>query len=468
MNTVRTFATVVTLIALFIVTASSAEDLRLPDAERIMLDNGTVLILSEKHDVPLIGLRAIMQGGAVADPVDKNGLASLFASLLEKGAGDRSAFEFAEAIDSVGGSFSTRARLESISISTEFLSRDADLMVELLADALRRPKLANSELAKLRARMINFIRAAKDSDPGELLPIYGNAFLFGDHPYGNPIGGSESSLETIKHRDILEYYDEQIGGDRLIIAISGDFDAADMRVKLTEAFGDWRAATSDTAVVSIAGEQQGRRVLLIDKPAATQSYFWIANVGVAIDFEQRADLDLANTVFGGRFTSMLNTALRIDSGLTYGARSRLTRPSKPGSVAISSFTRSDATVEAVDMALGVLGQLRDSGVGADMIASARNYVLGQFPTDLETASQLAAQFAVLEAYSLGSGYINDYGTALADVTVGSIAAVIDDVYPSLDDLVLVFIGDAAAIRESLEKYGPVSEMSITEPRFRPL
>jgi predicted Zn-dependent peptidase len=240
-----------------------------------------------------------------------------------------------------------------------------------------------------------------------------------------------------------------------------------MRTKLTEAFGDWRAASGDAAEVGVATAQQGRRVLLVDKPGATQSYFWIANLGVAIDFGQRAELDLANTLFGGRFTSMLNTALRIDSGLTYGASSRLMRPSKPGSVAISSFTRSDTTVEAVDMALGILGQLHDSAVSADMIESARNYVLGQFPTDLETASQLAAQFAVLEAYSLGAGYINDYGTALADVTVESIAGVIDAVYPPLDNLVLVFIGDAAAVRESLDKYGPVTEMSITEPHFRP-
>jgi hypothetical protein len=32
---------------------------------------------------------------------------------------------------------------------------------------------------------------------------------------------------------------------------------------------------------------------------------------------------------------------------------------------------------------------------------------------------------------------------------------------------LVFVGDAALIRDDIETYGPVTEMSITEPRFRP-
>ncbi len=213
--------------------------------------------------------------------------------------------------------------------------------------------------------------------------------------------------------------------------------------------------------------QAGRRVLLIDKPGATQTYFWAGNVGVSQTFAGRADLNLANTLFGGRFTSMLNTALRIESGLTYGARSLLTRHSRPGYVAIYSYTRTDATIEAIDMALGVLARLRDSGVDDTMIDSARNYVMGLFPTELETAAQLASTFASLEAAGLAHSYIDDYGNALAAVDSASIATVIDAVYPHGDELVFVILGDAALIRKSVAKYGSVTELAITEPRFRP-
>ncbi len=446
---------------------AAADGVKLPDYERVELDSGTILLLNEKHDVPLIGLHAVLRGGAVADERGKNGLASTLAALLEKGAGNRDAAAFAEAIDAVGGQLSASAGLEGINISAGFMSRDADLLVELLADMLRRPALNADEMNKLRDRTINFILAAKDSNLNALLPIYGGAFLFGDHPYGSPVSGSETTLANIMHGDLLRYYANHVGGDRLIIAVSGDFDASDMRRKLTRAFGGWRRAKSALPVVAAAKPRAGRRVLLIDKPGATQTYFWIANVGVAADYANRAALDLANTVFGGRFTSMLNTELRVKSGLTYGARSALSRPSQPGSVAITSYTRTEATVEAIDMALSVLGTLRDSGIGKDMISSAQNYILGQFPTRLETSFQLAAQLAVLEAYGFDSTYIDDYGAAILEADSETVTAVIGDVYPSSQDLVCVLLGDASLIRDSVDKYGPITEMKIAEPRFRP-
>lgn len=447
--------------------AAFGQGVTLPEFERVELENGAVLLLHEQRDVPLVAISAVLRGGAVSDPQGLNGLAALFAALLEKGAGDRDAAQFAEAIGSVGGSLSAGADIETITISGDFLARDAGLMVDLVADMLLRPALDEAELDKLRERSINFIRAAKDTNLNALLPIYGHAFLFGDHPYGNPVDGGEATLAAITHADLLDYYEQQVGGNRLIVSVSGDFDMAAMRARLSEAFGDWRPAAGSLPEVSAAEPQTGRRVLLIDKPGATQSYFWIANVGVARVFERRAALDVVNTVFGGRFTSMLNDALRVRSGLTYGARSSLLRPSMPGSLAITSFTPTDSTVEAIDMAIGVLGRLRDGGIDDDLIDSSRNYILGQFPTALETAAQLGSRLATLEVYGLDRSYIDNYGAEILAVDRAATIDVIEDVYPSAENLVFVILGDAALIREVVDRYGPVTEIAITEPRFRP-
>lgn len=455
------------LLALLPANSAFGDGVTLPAAERIVLENGTVLILNENHDVPLISLQAILRGGAVADPADKHGLASLLANLLEKGAGSRSSAEFAEAIAAVGGELSASAGLEAISISADFMSQDAALMVELIADMLQRPKLDADEFTKLRNRSINLIKAAKGSDPGNLMPIYANAFLFGEHPYGNPVAGSESSLANVAHADLLAYYADMVSSDRLVIAVSGDFRIGSMRTALSTAFGGWKATAGPLPEIAAATPVEGRRVYLIDKPGATQTYFRIGNIGVSRGFAQRADLDLANTVFGGRFTSMLMTELRTRSGLSYSARSILSRYSQPGSVFISSFTATSTTVAALNVALGTLGQLRDSGLDETMVTSARNYVMGQFPPRLETAAQLADTFAMLEATGLGSSYVDEYGASLSAATPESIAAVIAAVYPSADNLVFVVLGDAALIRDQVAAYGPVTEISITEPRFHP-
>jgi len=447
--------------------AAFGQNVTLPDAERVVLDNGTVLILNENHDVPLIGLEAVMRGGAVADPADKHGLASLLANLLVKGANERSSSEFAEAVAAVGGRLDASAGLESLSVSAEFMSRDADLMVELVADALQRPTLAVEEFETLRDRSIGLITSAKGSDPNRLMSSYANAFLFGEHPYGNPVGGSESSLARVTHGDLLAYYADMLGGNRLIISVSGDFDIASMRDALSAAFGGWRAASGTSIEVAPTEPPIDSRVYLIDKPGATQTYFYIGNIGVARQFAGRAELDLANTVFGGRFTSMLVTELRTKSGLSYSASSRLGRYSQSGSVFIRSFTETSTTVEAMDVALATLGRLRDKGLDAAMIESSRNYIMGQFPPQLETAAQLAGVFAMLEVNGLDTGYINDYGASLAAATEESIASVIARVYPPANALVFVILGDAEIIREQVAQYGPITEISISEPRFHP-
>ncbi|MGI9270234.1 MAG: M16 family metallopeptidase [Woeseiaceae bacterium] len=439
----------------------------LPSVERVVLDNGVTIILHEKDDVPLIGIEASIRGGAVSDPEDRGGMANLLASSLEKGAGARSAAEFAEAIDSVGGALSARASLEAITVSGEFMARDASLMIELLVDMLRSPTLNEEEVEKLRDRQIDQLRAAKDSNLRALTSIYGNSFLFGDHLYGNPSFGSEESLARISSSDLRGYYRDYFGGDRLVIAVAGDFDATAMLAELTAAFFDWPAATAPLPVIEAPPVVTGRRVLLVDKPGAAQSYFWIGNVGVRRDFESRAELNIANTLFGGRFTSLLMDELRTKAGLTYGASSSLRRQSMGGSVAIISYTKTESTVEAIDLALSLLEKMRDEGFGDDMITSGKNYILGQFAPNFETAEQLAAQFAVLETYNLDESYINDYGGAVAAADGEAIRTVIEQVYPSADDLVIAIIGDAELIRDQIAKYGDITELSITEPRFRP-
>jgi predicted Zn-dependent peptidase len=438
-----------------------------PPFERIVLDNGVTMLLMERREIPLIGFQAILRGGALADRADKAGTASLLAGVLEKGAGERDAYAFADAIAAVGGMLSAEAGLEAITVAGEFLARDQALMIELLADLLQRPRLDAAEFDKLRERQIELIRAAKDGDLSVLLPIYGAAAIFGDHPYARSVSGSERSLAGLSHADAVDYYREQVGADRLILAVTGDFETRTLRRALERAFGGWERTKIPPAVAPPPGESSGRRVLLVDAPSSVQTYFLIGNTGVARNDPQRAPLDVVNTLFGGRFTSMLNFQLRVRTGLTYGARSQLVRLTQPGAWQITSFTRTDATEEAVDLALNVYGQLKNAPIEPAMLQSGISYVQGQFPTRLETARQWAGQLAELEFYGLQRSYVEDYGPALAAVTTDAAARVTAEVYPSSDDLVFVFIGDAAQIREVVRKYGPVTQMKLTDPEFAP-
>jgi zinc protease len=453
----------------YVLAQTGGGGVHVPTHERFVLDNGIVLIIVPRRDVPLVAFNAVLHGGALGDSAAKPGVASLLAGLLEKGAGKRDAFAFADAVEGVGGSFNAGANTESITIRGQFLARDQQLMLELLADALLHPRFETEELETLRTRHIEMIKAAKDSDPSDLIGLYGRAFLFHDHPYGRPVIGCETSLAAITQDDVLDYYFSQLGADRLTLVFAGDVDSAWLKRMVTKVFAGWKKASAPAPAPRLvpAARAGDRRVLLIDSPGSVQSHFWIGNVGVDRRYPQRAALDLVNTLYGGRFTSILNTELRIKSGLSYGARSGFTRGTVPGEFAIHSFAQTENTGRAIDLSLQTLTLLKREGVSAEMLDSARAYVLGQYPLSFETATDWAAAMGEIELYGLGPEYIDNYGPALRQVSLQDAREVIHEAFPTAAALAVVVIGDAAKSRGQVSGYGDLTEMALTQPAFDP-
>jgi predicted Zn-dependent peptidase len=460
------------LLALLVAQVPSLADdtppqgMKLPRFERAQLRNGAQLVLVEKRDTPLVSLAVVVRGGALGDAPGREGTAALLAELLQKGAGSRDAAGFAEAVEGVGGQLSAAAGRETLAIGASFLAKDTDLMVGLVADMLMRPRLDAAEFGKARELAVQSIAAAKDGDPSALIGDYGVAWLFDGHPYGRPANGEPATLESIELDDLKRYYDEQLGGDRLLIAAVGDIDAVALQRKLASTLGSWRRAAAAAPTVAKPVRVSGRRVLLVDKPGATQTYFWLGNVGASRTDPARTAQAAVNTLLGGRFTSMLNTELRIRSGLTYGAVSSFDRLREPGAFAIESYAQTEKTGPALDLALAVLDRLHESGVAADALASARQYMLGQFPTTLETNGQLASRFADLLLYDLGPDDVDGYAARVMAVDEAAATSAIATAFPKPEDLAIVLIGDATQIRDVAKKYGPVTEIRLAAPTFR--
>ena len=440
---------------------------KIPPHQRTTLDNGVKLILIPRHDVPLIAFEALLRGGARLDPPGRAGVASLLAELLTHGAGSRDAYAFADAVEGAGGHLEADAHSEAIIVHGQFLARDRELLLGLLADTLQRPHIDEAELEKLRARRIEFIKAAKDAEPQSLIGTYGRALLFAEHPYGKPVGGSETTLAAITRADLTQFYRDQFGADRLTLVFAGDFDALALRRAVTAAFAGWRAAGVPEPALSAPERVHGRRIWLLDSPGSAQTYFWIGNVGVARNYPHRAALDVANSAFGGSFGSMLMQALRIKSGLSYSVHAGFHRGAVAGEFAITSFTQTASTARALDTALTTLAGLKQQGVADAAIDSARSYILGQYALGFETAADWAATLADLDLYHLPDNYIDDYRPQLLAVDAAAARQVIADAYPGSEDVDIVLIGDAARIRADVAKLGRVIESPLEAPDFEP-
>ncbi len=166
-------------------------------------------------------------------------------------------------------------------------------------------------------------------------------------------------------------------------------------------------------------------------------------------------------------TDAVAEKLRVESGLTYGARSRFDSRKVPGPFLITSFTKTETTVQALDMALDVLASLHKNGLTKEQLDSAKSYIKGQFPPNIETSAQLAGIVARDEFLGLDDSEINSLEARVDAVTPEIARQVIQKHYP-LDNLVFTLIGKASEIRPAIQKYAPkVDERPISEPGFWP-
>jgi len=442
----------------------SAQGMKLPPYKKTTLKNGMTVVLMEQRKVPLVDIQLTFRSGTTSDPENKEGLANMTADLLRKGTKKYNALQVSESLDSVGARFNAYAGLDSTYCTAQFMAKDIAKGLDLFAEILMQPTFPEDEFSKLQAQSIDAVRAAKDR-AGNVINRYYFSFLYGDQPYARPGGGDETSLAAITHGDVAKYYSSNYSPANAILVIVGDFKTSDMEKMVSQKFSGWKQAAPKPVDLPKPSRIEGQKLLLVDKPD-TQTYFVIGNVGVERTNPDRVAIQLVNTLFGGRFTSMINTALRIKSGLTYGASSSFAMNKVAGPFLINSFTANATTEKALELTLETLKELHEKGFTEEDLVSAKAYIKGTYPPRaLETSAQLANRLSDLQLYGLPDSDVNDYYARVDAVTLSEANRVIKTHFP-LNNLCFVLIGKADEIRSVAEKFSKeIFEKSISQPGY---
>jgi zinc protease len=468
MKNIKRYTSLV-LTALMICSTAIAQNtpaaFKVPAYEKLVLPNGLTIYLMEQHEVPVISLSAIIPAGAIYDGA-KSGLASLTAAGLQYGTKSYSKTKIEAELDFIGASLNTYANKESAGLSSKFAAKDADKVLPILKEVLVDPVFDQEEFEKERKRVLSSLDQAKLS-PRNVINAYWDKFIFGDHVYANPVSGSPATVGKFIIEDLRDFYKSNYGPQGSALAIVGDFNSQEMKTRLRNLFGGWKKTASvqkNLALTVSLNPIQSARVLLVNKEDARETTFYIGGPGIRRDNPDFVAIDVVNTVFGGRFTSWLNDELRVNSGLTYGARSGFSPLKHSGTFSISTFTATKTTEATLDKALQVLDSLHKKGIDEKTLTSAKNYVKGQFPPKYETASQLAGLLTQMFWYGFDESYINNFQANVDGLTVAKSREIIKKYFPK-DNLQFVLIGKAEDIKSIAAKYGTVTEKQIKADGF---
>lgn len=445
--------------------APGAARVELPPSVDFRLANGVRVFLVADREVPLVTFHARLAGGAAEDPAGQEGAADLLAELLRKGAGERDAAAFQAAVDLVGGRFLTAAGARWITVQADFLARDAGFGLSLLADVLRRPRLDPAEFAHERGLAVDALAAARD-EPAEMIGQYFRTFLLAGHPLARPTGGDERSLARLELEHVRAAARRALAPSRLWLAVAGDFEPAEMRRLIEAQLGDWQVETPAAATPARPAARAEPRVLLVDKPDALQTYFRCGDMAFDWSDPDYPARMLANTVLGGRFTSRLNQALRVESGLTYGAGSGFD-DELFGAFAIRTYTATPTSREAIELTRDVYARFVQGGISAAELESARSYIKGQYaPDSIETAPQAAGMILALEFAGLPRTLVNELFARLDALELEQVNRVVRERFPRAG-LSWVVIGRAEVLRPWIGALGEVTEVPLKAPGFGP-
>lgn len=454
---------ILTILAIFILTSfgASAQGYKLPPYEKFKLKNGLTVYLMEQHEVPIISVSVILPAGAIYDG-EKAGLASLTSTALKHATKNYTKEKLDNELDFLGASINTSASKESAGVSARMASKDKEKVLNLLKEVLLEPTFDAAEFEKEKKRLLVSLEQQKES-PRSVIGSYFDKLLYGDHVYGNIVQGKISTVTPLTTDDVKKFYADNYLPEGSAISIAGDFTSAEMKTLVTNLFSGWKKGAKPQVNLAAKplNKPEKQQVLLVNKEDAKETTFYIGAPGISRNNPDFVAVSVINTLFGGRFTSMLNDELRVNTGLTYGANSRFSALKNGGSFVISTFTAGKTTEPAIDKALEVLNKLHKDGIDEKSLTSAKNYVKGQFPPGYETAGQLAGLMTQMFWYNFDESFINNFEKNVDGLTLDKAKEIIARYFPK-DKLQFVLVGKSADIKKIAEKYGPVTEVQIKE------
>ncbi|RPI51146.1 MAG: insulinase family protein [Acidobacteria bacterium] len=439
-----------------------APELRVPAWTRSKLANGAELIVSEKHDLPLVSFSITLLGGADQfESADNRGVAGLTGAMMSEGTKTRTGDELSNALQLLGTNVSVGVGSESGSIS--FVSTTARFAetLDILADMLLNPSFPPEALERLRAQRLVALEQAK-AQPGAIASRVFPRVLYGDaHPLGQI--PTEQTIKALTRAQVVDFHQRYFKPGRALITVVGDVTPVAIRPVIERGLANWSPGGERPAFTyPPLPAARPTTIYLVDKPGSAQSIFAIGHPGPPRTTPDYYALQVMNTILGGMFQARLNANIREEKGYSYGVGSGFgfgkgPNPFRTGGDIVGDKTDA-ALVEFMKELRGILGA---RPVTEEELRTAKESLVQRLPGAFASVTAINGAISGLWLQSLPDNYYQQYTKSVMAITADDVVRVAKK-YLDLDHLAMVIVGDRKAIEEPLRamKIAPIAYLDI--------
>lgn len=428
-----------------------------PNVDEIEFPNGLHGYFLEDHEIPLINI--VIMFKATYPRESKTGLNSLAGWAIRNGGSSKFSKEtIDDELEFVGASIETGANPLTGSITANFLTKDTDMVVEILTDLIVNPAFQHDKIELQKKSMIESIRRKAD-DPWALGRREYAKIVYRNHP-----AGREATVETVSgltRDDVVEFHRKYVRPNNAVIGITGDLNRDEALEMLAALSAAWEAGGESPVVPPMEFELKPS-VNYIYKDV-NQAYIFAGHMGLNSANEDRPLVTIMNYILGGgSFTSWITQRIRSDEGLAYSARSSYRdSPWGYGLFTGSCQTRSDAAMRALSLLIEQIEKMNTEGPSVTEVANARDAVVNQHVFEYESKAGIVNRMVWFDIAGLPLDTLERELAVYQSSGLEDVRRVGGE-YLHPDGLTILVVGNADLFDRPLSDFGEVNVIEIEE------
>lgn len=395
-----------------------------PDnVSRRVFPNGIVGLAYENPSSPSVVVHGWIWAGSIDAPAEKAGLASFTASMLTRGTARYTFSQLSEQVESLGASLNFGSSGHTTRFTIKCLVEDLATLLGFLTDCLYNPTFPSEYIERRRGQILTSIEQRNHSTQAMASLAFSN-LMYPNHPYRISQLGYEESIIGISREDIVAFYRDHYGPQRMGVAIVGAAPRDKGLDILEEAFGKWVGTCYTPPALPQVNAVEGIKKEHVAIPGKSQSDVVVGWLGLKRTDPDFVIASLSNCILG-EFGLMgrVGNQVRQENGLAYYAYTLLEAGLGPGPWAALAGTDPDNVERAVEGILTEVQRLQTEPVDQEELEDNKSYIIGSIPLRLEGNEGIAAQIVEMELFKLGLDYTRRFPGLIDAVTAEDIIQV---------------------------------------------